>query len=250
MDDLNRIITRAATDSRKIVGAHQNLHGVYLYHQEPDMRRLLDAADVIHFDSMLLVFAARLAGYPVVRSHRVTYADWAPGLFGLAQRERLRVFFLGGTPEVASASVSYMRDHYPEIEFEARHGYFDAAAGSADSRHRLRDISAFAPHVLLVGMGMPRQEIWTAAHLADIDANAVLLAGACFDYLVGAAVMPPRWLGQIGLEWLHRLLHEPRRLAVRYLVEPWVLAPRMLKDILGRARVRRGLVADEWGSDR
>jgi N-acetylglucosaminyldiphosphoundecaprenol N-acetyl-beta-D-mannosaminyltransferase len=72
-------------------------------------------------------------------------------------------------------------------------------------------------------MGMPRQEWWILDNLDRISANIVLQAGACFDYVAGEVPLPPRWMGQLGLEWLYRLVSEPGRLWRRYLVEPWSL---------------------------
>ncbi len=239
MEELNGRVLEAAARGEKAVVANHNSNSVYLYHREEAMRRLYELADVVHIDSMILAFAARLAGYPVGRRHRVTYVDWSDSLFSMAHREGLRVFSLGGTPEVAAAGVKLLRERYPGLEFDACDGYFDANPGSAGSRQRLDLIAEFAPHVLLVGMGMPRQEIWTARHLPEIQANAILMAGACLDYLVGAVPTPPRWMGQVGLEWLYRMVHEPGRLVRRYLVEPWALVPRLLRDLGARRRVRQ-----------
>jgi hypothetical protein len=65
----------------------------------------------------------------------------------------------------------------------------------------------------------------------DADRRWQETAGACFDYIAGEIQTPPRWMGRIGLEWLYRLMSEPRRLGHRYLVEPWSLLPLMIKDI-------------------
>jgi len=103
----------------------------------------------------------------------------------------------------------------------------------------LAQIREFQPQVLMVGMGMPRQEYWILDNLPDIAANVVLTAGACFDYLAGVIPTPPRWLGKIGLEWIFRLWHEPRRLWKRYLWEPWLLLPLAPKDVLRRFKKRK-----------
>src|SRR5690606_21110319 len=92
--------------------------------------------------------------------------------------------------------------------------------------------------ILIVGMGMPRQEIWVYENRSSLSATVILTAGACMDYIAGAVPVPPRWLGPIGLEWAYRLATNPRRLATRYLLEPWALAPRLVRAIVG-ARLRR-----------
>ncbi len=95
-------------------------------------------------------------------------------------------------------------------------------------------INAFRPHVLMVGMGMPRQERWILHRFDELDANAILQSGACFDYVAGAIPTPPRWLGRFGLEWLYRLACEPVRLWRRYLVEPWLVGAWLVRDLLRR----------------
>jgi len=80
---------------------------------------------------------------------------------------------------------------------------------------------------------MPRQEKWVLRNRARLKVNAILTAGACFDYVAGAIPTPPRWMGQLGLEWLYRLVSEPRRLWRRYLVEPVYLLPYFWQDVKG-----------------
>lgn len=77
-------------------------------------------------------------------------------------------------------------------------------------------------------MGMPR---WILDNLDRLTANVILTAGACFNYIAGAIPKPPRWMSRMGLEWLYRLISEPRRLGKRYLIEPWALLPLMIADV-------------------
>ena len=79
---------------------------------------------------------------------------------------------------------------------------------------------------------MPRQEQWILENLENIDTNAILTSGACIDYVAGVVKTPPRWMGKIGLEWLYRLITEPRRLWKRYLIEPWFIAGLFFKELL------------------
>ncbi|HEY0053078.1 MAG TPA: WecB/TagA/CpsF family glycosyltransferase, partial [Caulobacteraceae bacterium] len=96
---------------------------------------------------------------------------------------------------------------------------------------------AFRPDVLMVGMGMPRQELWILDHFEALPDCVILPVGAAFDYEAGVQAAAPRWMGRLGLEWLFRLAHDPKRLFVRYCVEPWTLVGPALGD-LRRARRR------------
>ncbi|MEM7590395.1 MAG: WecB/TagA/CpsF family glycosyltransferase [Cyanobacteria bacterium P01_A01_bin.83] len=89
-------------------------------------------------------------------------------------------------------------------------------------------------NILMVGMGMPRQEKWILDNIEDIEANIILPSGACADYVADETPTPPRWMGQVGLEWLYRLVIDPKRLWRRYLVEPWFLAKLFLKEFTQR----------------
>jgi N-acetylglucosaminyldiphosphoundecaprenol N-acetyl-beta-D-mannosaminyltransferase len=115
-------------------------------------------------------------------------------------------------------------------------GYFDPTQNSAENQAVLDSIRSFHPNVLLVGMGMPRQETWLLENLDGINTNAVYCCGAMMDYLTGNIPTPPRWMGQIGLEWLYRLLSEPNRLWRRYLVEPWTVLGIVAREFLNLAR--------------
>ena len=78
---------------------------------------------------------------------------------------------------------------------------------------------------------MPRQEYWTQENFAQLDAHVILSStGAALEYVADAAPTPPRWAGRIGLEWMFRLAHEPRRLFSRYLIEPWYILLLLLMD--------------------
>ena len=90
----------------------------------------------------------------------------------------------------------------------------------------------------MVGMSMPRQERWVLDNFERLNTNAILTAGATLDYAAGAVPTPPRWAGKLGLEWLFRLVAEPKRLWRRYLVEPWFLFFLLVADIF-KVRVMR-----------
>jgi N-acetylglucosaminyldiphosphoundecaprenol N-acetyl-beta-D-mannosaminyltransferase len=114
------------------------------------------------------------------------------------------------------------------------HGYFDANPESQENERVLNAIEAYKPHILMVGMGMPRQEYWIQQNLKRLCANVILPAGAAIDYVAGAVPTPPRWAGRLGLEWAFRLTAEPQRLWRRYLVEPWSILGVVAQDFLKR----------------
>jgi len=228
--DLNELITKAIARKQRWIIAHHNLHSIYLYHQNSKMRVFYAKADYTHVDGMSLVLLGRLFGLPLKRKHRVTYADWTIPLMAEATQQGWRVFYLGSKPGVAEQGARILQDRFPSLQIATTHGYFDARPDSQENQAVLQAINGYQPHVLMVGMGMPRQEHWVLDNLERLSTNTILMAGAAIDYVAGVVPTPPRWAGRFGLEWLFRLVTEPRRLWRRYLVEPWYLLRLILAE--------------------
>lgn len=213
---------RAVDAGRRMIVANHNLHSLYLLRRDAALAEFYRSAEIIQVDSTPVIAFAKLLGLRSRRFHRSTYLDWREDFWTLADREGWRVFYLGGGPGVADRAAAALAARYPNATIGTAHGYFDAAPGSAENADVLRRIAAFAPHVLLVGMGMPRQELWIQQNLPDLPASPVFSVGAAFDYEAGVQRAAPRWMGRLGVEWLFRLFCDPRRLFSRYCVEPWL----------------------------
>ena len=195
------------------------------------MREFYARAHWTYLDGMPLVALGRLYGYPLQRDQRVTNTDWFAPLMKLAAGKGWRVFNLGSPKHVADKGAAELRRLYPELQFEVQDGYFDASRDSAENEALVERINAYHPDLLMVGMGMPRQELWTQENYARLDAYVILSSnGAALDYFAGAVPTPPRWSGRWGLEWFFRLVNEPRRLYSRYLIEPWYVLLLLLLD--------------------
>jgi N-acetylglucosaminyldiphosphoundecaprenol N-acetyl-beta-D-mannosaminyltransferase len=232
--------TAAAIAGRqRVVIANHNLHSIYLQRRSAGMRRFFARADYVHADGMWVVHLARLFGQPLSRANRITSLDFLGPLLELAQREGWRVFFLGGTASVTERFERYIRATYPALSSRHHDGYFDMRPGAAENEKVLTEIQSYAPHILFVCMGMPRQERWIHANRDQLAANVTFPLGGIMDYLVGETATPPRWTGPLGVEWAYRLLHDPRRLAGRYIWEPICLAPWIAREAV-LAQRRRG----------
>ena len=213
---------------RRVISNH-NLHSIYLYHHDPEMREFYEKSDTILIDGMPIVFAAKLHGKSVKISHRISWTDLIKKLMSIANEQGWRVFFLGSKPGVGETAGEVFRSSNPELTYGCRHGYFDTSRNGSENRQVIEQINAFKPHVLLVGMGMPRQEKWILDNLNDLHFNVAGNVGACMDFVAGVKALPPRWLGRFGLEWTYRLAREPTRLFRRYVIEPWSLLGHLFK---------------------
>ncbi len=220
---LEEIIVDTVVNRRRRIVANHNLHSVYLYHHDAGVRAFYAAADVVHIDGMSLVFLGKLLGVWLNRSERLTPLDWIRPLLADAERKSWRAFYLGSRPGVAERGAAILAAEFPGLRLETAHGYFDAGRESAENRAVVDTINRFAPDLLLVGMGMPRQERWIYENREALDARVIFNVGGLMDYIAGETPTPPRWMGRGGLEWLFRLWSDPARLWPRYLVEPWFI---------------------------
>ena len=226
---------RIASGERGIVANH-NFHSLCLYQKHAPMRAFYQRADLIEIDSTPLIAWARLLGYKVTTAHRSTYLDFRETFWDLVLKNGWRVYHVGGLPEHAELSRQAIVARYPDVQLYTHSGYFDIVGAENDAL--LADLNEKAPHVVLIGMGMPRQEVWIERNYDRMPKSVILPVGGAFDYEAGVTYTPPRWTGRVGVEWLVRFIHEPSRLFDRYFVEPWELLPLFFKDLGRRGAIR------------
>jgi N-acetylglucosaminyldiphosphoundecaprenol N-acetyl-beta-D-mannosaminyltransferase len=180
---------------------------------DEELKRALLEADLVTADGMSVVWASRLLGHGL--KERVTGIDLFQRLVEHAAKRGFGVYFLGARDESVRGTVALFAGRYPGLRIAGfRDGYFD----ETDSDLVCDAIRRSDAEVLFVAMGSPRQERWIAANLSLTGARFALGVGGSFDHLSGLARRAPRWMQQSGLEWLHRLAQEPRRLWRRYLL--------------------------------
>jgi N-acetylglucosaminyldiphosphoundecaprenol N-acetyl-beta-D-mannosaminyltransferase len=229
--DMHVLIHQAVTTRERLLMVSQNLHSVYLHARTEALRQLQDKANYIRIDGIPIVYFGRLLGFPISKSHRTGWMDWLDPFMQEAALKGWRIFYLGSKPGIADKGAHILKRRYPELQIATAHGYFNAEPQHQDNQDVLRQIRTFNTDVLVVGMGMPRQERWILQNYDAISAPVILTSGACMDYVAGEIKVPPRWLGPIGLEWLYRLVSEPRRLWRRYLIEPWYACWLLIHDL-------------------
>lgn len=228
LPELMEWLRSAAASGRAQLLLNHNLHSIALHHGDPTMRSCYARADLIVADGRPLVRWARFLGRPLSDQHKLSWLDHLDDLLGLAVREGWTVAHLGGRPGIGETAAERLRNRHPGLRIFTHHGYFTCPGPEADAV--MEWIRQARPQLLFIGMGMPRQEQWLAAERHRLPPCVAITSGATFDFRAGAIPTPPRWLSPLGLEWLFRLLSEPRRLGHRYLIEPLALLPWMLKD--------------------
>jgi N-acetylglucosaminyldiphosphoundecaprenol N-acetyl-beta-D-mannosaminyltransferase len=222
-------------NTQRIIG-HHNLHSAYLMRHDAKLRQFHEVAQIGYIDGMPLVLMGRLLGYPLHRAHRITLLDFLPAFLDVAARHGWRIFWLGGEPGVSERGAASLCQQHEGLQLLTHHGYFDLEG--PENNRLVQHINASNVDVLMVGMGMPRQEQWVLENRHRLNPCVIWCCGATMDYIAGAIPTPPRWMGRVGLEWLYRLCSEPGRLWKRYLVEPWALAPLVVGDLWRHLRGR------------
>jgi N-acetylglucosaminyldiphosphoundecaprenol N-acetyl-beta-D-mannosaminyltransferase len=163
----------------------------------------------------------------------MTGADWIYDLCQLCSREGFRLFFLGAGAGVAEEAAVRLCAQFPSLSVV---GVLDGFFPSEQQDAVLEAIRKAAPDILVLGMGTPRQEIWMAQHGPALEVPVIWGAGGVFDYASGRLPRPPWWMRRLALEWLGRMLIEPQRLALRYLVGIPVFVARAVRQGLSSRR--------------
>ena len=229
---LRRILGYAERGERRRV-SYVNAHVLNQSQSNPDLRRALQASDLVYCDGYGVRLAAGLIGLTV--PYRMTGADWIWGVAALCQESGRSLYLLGSDPGASAEAAAVLRRWYPRLEVRGtHHGYF--GLGSPHSDRVLEHIADHKPDILLVGMGTPAQELWVDANYDKIDASVVWTVGALFDYVAGRMPRAPHWIADNGLEWIFRLAVEPRRMWRRYLLGN----PTFLYLVLKERRRRSG----------
>ncbi len=219
----NRIVARQFTQ-------HVVVNVAKLVHMQSDaqLAASVKECDIINIDGMGVVWGARALGFQV--AERVAGVDLFDRLLEMAQAEGLPIFMLGGTDEVVKKAAGEVEEKYPRLHIAGvHHGYFwDDEQAIVDMIH------ASGARLLFVAITSPKKENFINRYRADLGVDFVMGVGGTFDVVAGKVRRAPRWMQRAGLEWLFRVLQEPRRMWRRY----WT-TNRQFAWMLMRARMRR-----------
>jgi N-acetylglucosaminyldiphosphoundecaprenol N-acetyl-beta-D-mannosaminyltransferase len=183
-------------------------------HDDPGYQQIIEAADLVTPDGMPLVWGLRLLG--VAGATRVYGPDLTPVVCQLASEQGVPVGFYGGSEDVLGTLTARLERRFPGLRVVYRSSPPFRPLTPEEQRQTVEDLQRSGARILFVGLGAPKQERWMAAHRGRVDA-VMLGVGAAFDFLAGRKRQAPGLVQRLGLEWLFRLVHEPRRLWRRYL---------------------------------
>jgi N-acetylglucosaminyldiphosphoundecaprenol N-acetyl-beta-D-mannosaminyltransferase len=208
-----------------------SVHGVVEAQRDLEMRSVLNRAGLTTEDGMPLVWWCRRLGYP--DAGRASGSDLLLAMCERAAGRGHRHFFYGGSPRVVETLVLRLKQRFPGLVVA---GYRSPPFRSLTQHEDAADVQAInetRPDFVWVGLGTPKQDKWMAQHVGKIHAAALLGVGAAFDFVSGVKPRAPLWMQRSGLEWLFRLMTEPRRLAPRYFVVNSIFVARALQQLAG-----------------
>jgi N-acetylglucosaminyldiphosphoundecaprenol N-acetyl-beta-D-mannosaminyltransferase len=207
-------IERMIATRRPHYAVTANVDFVVQAQNDVELRRIFFDAHLVLCDGTPLVWASRLLGNPLCE--RVAGADIVPLLLQLAEQRGYRVFFLGAAPDSIERAMANVRSRHPQLTIC---GYYSPPFNQLlemDHDEIRRRVVGAQPDLLFVSLGCPKQEKWVAMNYRALGVPVTIGVGATIDFLAGQVRRAPVWMQRSGLEWVFRLLQEPRRLYRRY----------------------------------
>lgn len=230
LEEAAAALVGAAHDGRREDTFFVNAHCVNVAAHDPTYRRALQGAQRLYADGSGMRMAARWAGRAL--RDNVNGTDLFPLLCRGAARAGLPIALLGARPGVAERCAQSMRRQVPGLEVAwVHHGYMQPG----DEAAQIAALNRSGARLLFVAMGVPAQELWLQRQRERITVPVTLAVGALFDFYSGDIPRAPSAWRRLGVEWLYRLLIEPRRLFMRYVVgNPRFLARALWLRLRGR----------------
>ena len=174
--------------------------------RDPTFRAVLERADLCMADGVGLLWAARRLGHCL--PERVTGSDSVPLIAARAARQGWRLFLLGAAPGVAERTAAILTRQNPGLQIA---GAFAGSPAEGEAPAIVDRIRRARVDVLLVAYGAPAQDLWISRHRDELAVPVMMGVGGTFDHIAGVQRRAPGWLQRIGLEWLFRLVTQPRR---------------------------------------
>lgn len=221
--------------------ATPNVNLVCNFQRDPVFREAYQKAMLWLPDGKPLMWAARLLG--VRMAEKLSGSDMVPWLSAYAAQKGYSVFFFGGLPGSAEIAAQRLRQRYPDLKVAGTHcppyGFENDPEQNAIAIHLVQEAK---PDIMFVALGTPKQEVWLNNHQRELGVPVSMGVGAALDFLSGKVRRAPRWVQRCGLEWVWRLVQEPRRLWRRYLVRDMMIIRLVIRELI---HLRRSSSAED-----
>lgn len=175
-------------------------------------------ADLILADGKPLIWISKWYGSPI--KEKISGSDLFPRLCNLAAKKGYRMYFLGAAEGVAAKAAENLTKRFPGLQvvgtYSPPYGFEKDETELQKIKSKIKEVE---PHILIVGLGCPKQELFILHYKDELDVPISLGLGASLDFEAGEIKRAPKWMADHGLEWAYRIFQDPKRLAKRYLVD-------------------------------
>lgn len=207
-------------------------------HKNRDLRNIYNSADIVTADGVPVVWASKLLKNPI--RGRVTGLDLLPAFAEVAAEKEYSFYFLGAAEGVGEQLAEKLKSVYRGLQIAGIYSPpFADRFTESENEYMIQKINASGADILWVSLTAPKQDYWIAEHFDRLQVSVAIGVGAAFDVVAGNISRSPRWMQNYGLEWLYRLIKEPKRLASRYLVEAPQFIPLIFKQVVEERFIKR-----------
>lgn len=193
-----------------------NPHSFCVAKKDKDFKKALLDSDILIPDGIGIVLACRLLKGKKIP--RITGADMHQHLLLEAERNKLKIFYLGASNNTLEKIQKRVTREYPNINIASFSPKFKSEFTEEETLEMITIVNQFSPDILFIGMTAPKQEKWSHANKDGLNASIISSIGAVFDFYAGNVNRAPKWMMKIGMEWLYRFFREPKRMWKRYLI--------------------------------
>lgn len=195
-----------------------NIDHIVRLETDENLQRVYADADVILTDGKPMIWMSKLYGTPI--KEKVSGSDLFPRLCKLAAEKNYRVFLLGAAEGVAVKAASNLQKKFPGLMIAGTYSPpFGFEKDEEEIQHIIQIVTAAKPHILIVGLGCPKQENFIYNYRNELKVPVSLGLGASIDFEAGILKRAPKWMADHGFEWLYRVAQDPKRMAKRYFVD-------------------------------
>lgn len=233
IDLINKIALWVKRGDKKLI-LYMNTHGVVTFLKNQAYAKVFQAADLIYPDGWGPVYASWLLLNPL--PERVNVGDFIEDLLKTLSNKRIKIFLLGCDNNVVRMTANKITQQYPGLHVCGRHhGFFN----KKEEGYIIKQLHQLTPQLVLVGMGIPTQELWLHKHWLMLPDAVYMGVGGVFYYISGTKSRAPNWMRKTGLEWAYRFYQEPKRLWGRYTADTMFFLGTVMKYLIINKLLRR-----------
>jgi N-acetylglucosaminyldiphosphoundecaprenol N-acetyl-beta-D-mannosaminyltransferase len=206
-----------------------NVDIIVRYNKDRQFAKFYDRGSLCLADGVPILWASRFLGTAL--KEKVSGSDLVPKLCELSSQKGYRIFFLGGRPGAGEKAKKLLERKHKSLKIIGNYAPpFGFEKNTEELGKIFKTIQAAQPDILLVGLGAPTRERWIQANYQQLNVPVTMGVGAAFELISGVVTRAPYWMQRLGVEWLWRLMMEPRRLWRRYLIDSMAFFPIILRQ--------------------